>query len=84
MEFEVLSSLVGDVRFGDAAFVAAQALFSRRSFLGLLGKHIHTGTGQWHETSSGVGSNADSFYEYLLKGHLLFHRALFTIDRDRF
>ena len=82
LEFEVLSSLLGDVRFGDAAFTAAQSLYSRRSYLGLLGKHIHTGTGQWHESTSGIGSNADSFYEYLLKGHLLFHRrglyAMFT------
>lgn len=82
LEFEVLSSLLGDVRFGDAAFTAAQSLYSRRSYLGLLGKHIHTGNGQWHESTSGIGSNADSFYEYLLKGHLLFHRqglyAMFT------
>ena len=82
LEFEVLSSLIGDTRFGDAAFNAAQSLYSRRSYLGLLGKHIHTGNGQWHESTSGIGSNADSFYEYLLKGHLLFHRqglyAMFT------
>ena len=85
MEFEVLSSLVGDVRFGDAAFTAAQALYNRRSYLGLLGKHIHTGTGHWHETASGVGSNADSFYEYLLKGHLLFHRpGLFVMFADTY
>lgn len=39
---------------------------------GLLGKHINTETGQWSESLSGVGSNADSFYEYLLKAYLLF------------
>lgn len=82
VEFEVLSALSSDDRFGDAAFLAVQALYSRRSYLGLLGKHIHTSNGQWHESASGIGSNADSFYEYLLKGHLLTQRgnlfAMFT------
>jgi hypothetical protein len=85
VEFEVLSSLVRDSRFGDAAYKAAHSLYSRRSFLGLLGKHIHTANGQWHESASGVGSNADSFYEYLLKGHLLFHRhGLFAMFTDTY
>jgi Glycosyl hydrolase family 47 len=82
VEFEVLSALSNDHRFGDAAFLAVQALYSRRSYLNLLGKHIHTSNGQWHESTSGIGSNADSFYEYLLKGHLLTQRgtlfAMFT------
>lgn len=85
IEFEVLSSLLKDNRYGDTAYNAALALYSRRSFLGLLGKHVHVGTGQWHETASGVGSNADSFYEYLLKGHLLFHRSdLYTMFIDTY
>ena len=75
VEFETLSILSGDPRFGDAASIAVQALYSRRSFLGLLGKHIHVTTGQWFESSSGIGSNADSFYEYLVKGYLLFRRS---------
>ena len=40
----------------------------------MVGKHIHIRTGKWHETLSGVGSNSDSFYEYLLKAYLLFRR----------
>jgi hypothetical protein len=72
IEFEALSSLTGDRRYGDAAYLAAKGLYDRRSGLGLLGKHIHTKTGRWFESASGVGSNADSFYEYLLKGYLLF------------
>lgn len=39
-----------------------------------MGKHIHTGSGNWIETSSGVGSNADSYYEYLLKSYLMFNK----------
>ena len=85
LELETLSALSRDTRFGDAAFTAVQALYSRRSYLGLLGKHIHTSNGQWHESSSGIGSNADSFYEYLLKGHLLFHRhSLFSMFDDTY
>ena len=49
-------------------------LGSIRSSLGLVGKHIHINTGRWVETMSGIGSNYDSFYEYLLKSHLLFRR----------
>jgi mannosidase alpha-like ER degradation enhancer 2 len=72
VEFQVLSYLSGRPQFGEAAYAATKGLFQRKSPLGLLGKHIHTETGQWVEALSGVGSNADSFYEYLLKAYLLF------------
>ena len=74
LEFEVLSALTGDVKYGKAAMRAAEAIYDRRSELGLVGKHIHVKSGKWHETLSGVGSNSDSFYEYLLKAYLLFRR----------
>jgi mannosidase alpha-like ER degradation enhancer 2 len=74
VEFEALSSLTKDRRYGDAAYGATQALFDRRSPIGLLGKHIHTKTGRWFESVSGIGSNSDSFYEYLLKSFLLYRR----------
>jgi mannosidase alpha-like ER degradation enhancer 2 len=74
VEFEALSSLSGDRRYGDAAYGALAGLFNRRSAIGLLGKHIHTDTGAWFESVSGIGSNSDSFYEYLLKAFLLFRR----------
>jgi mannosidase alpha-like ER degradation enhancer 2 len=74
LEFEVLSRLTGIKKFGDAADRATRGLFERHSPIGLYGKHINTNTGKWFESASGIGSNSDSFYEYLLKGHLLFHR----------
>jgi ER degradation enhancer, mannosidase alpha-like 2 len=74
LEFEVLSYLTGDVKYGRAAMKAAEEIFHRRSELGLVGKHIHVRSGKWHETLSGVGSNSDSFYEYLIKAYLLFRR----------
>lgn len=74
IEFEVLSILTGDEKYGKAAMIAIEAIFQRRSDINLLGKHIHVRTGKWQETLSGVGSNSDSFYEYLLKIHLLFRK----------
>lgn len=71
LEFAVLSYLTGDMSYGEAAFVAMKALHSRRSPIGLLGKHINVKNGRWHETVSGIGSNSDSFYEYLYKGFLI-------------
>ena len=72
LEFEVLSILSGESKYGDAAYRAMEALYSRRSHVDLLGKHIHIRTGKWTEEVSGIGSNADSFYEYLFKGAMLF------------
>ena len=44
----------------------------RRSKKDLLGKHINIERGGWTETLSGIGSNSDSFYEYLVKHYILF------------
>ena len=57
---------------GAKARGAVKALYDRRSVLGLLGKHINIRSGKWVEALSGIGSNSDSFYEYLLKMYLLF------------
>lgn len=53
LEFEVLSRLTGDDSFGRAALDAMKALYRRRSAVGLIGKHINTDTGAWHESISG-------------------------------
>jgi mannosidase alpha-like ER degradation enhancer 2 len=72
LEMELLSRLTGNNEYGRAAKLATRALWMRRSHLGVLGKHICTQKGQWTETLSGIGSNSDSFYEYLIKHHILF------------
>jgi ER degradation enhancer, mannosidase alpha-like 2 len=72
LEFELLSRLSGDTRFGRAARLASRALFRHRSRLNLFGKHIDVSTGTWVETLSGIGSNSDSFLEYLAKHYMLF------------
>jgi Glycosyl hydrolase family 47 len=72
LEMELLSRLTGDIRFGRAAKLAMRALWVRRSSLNLVGKHIDIQRGTWTENLSGIGSNSDSFLEYLLKHYLLF------------
>lgn len=73
LEFAVLSALSGNPVFGDKGRQAARGLFERRSRgRGLLGKHVNVQTGKWVEALSGIGSNSDSFYEYLAKMYALF------------
>ncbi|CAM9739383.1 unnamed protein product [Scytosiphon promiscuus] len=72
MEFSVLSALTGDGVFAEAAEGAVKALFNHRTAgLGLLGKHIDSKTGVWTEPESGIGTNGDSFFEYLIKMYVL-------------
>ena len=72
LEMELLSRLTGRSEYGRAAKLSARALWMRRSDIDLLGKHLCTHRGEWTESLSGVGSNSDSFYEYLTKHHILF------------
>lgn len=72
LEMELLSRLTGNPVYGKASKLAARALWMRRSDLDLLGKHICSDSGVWTETLSGIGSNSDSFYEYLAKHYFLF------------
>ncbi|PWA35683.1 glycosyl hydrolase family 47 protein [Artemisia annua] len=43
-----------------------------RSSLNLLGTTLDVATGEWIKYSSGIGAGVDSFYEYLIKAHILF------------
>lgn len=73
LEFQLLSEVTGDPKYGRAARRAVAQLFRRRhETTGLLGKHINVTSGAWTEVNSGVGSNSDSFYEYLVKYYVAF------------
>ncbi|MGH9521606.1 MAG: glycoside hydrolase family 47 protein [Terriglobales bacterium] len=72
LEFGVLSKLTGNSAYYNAAKRALVALFSRRSPLDLIGSSINVDTGAWVDTTSTVGAGTDSYYEYLLKGSILF------------
>ena len=47
-------------------------MWARRSELDLLGAHINLRTGAWTQADSGIGRGIDSFFEYMLKAHMLF------------
>ncbi|CAL5444705.1 unnamed protein product [Camellia sinensis] len=72
LEMGALSRLTGEPRFESAALRALRKLWSMRSSLNLLGTTLDVETGEWIEYSSGIGAGVDSFYEYLLKAHILF------------
>jgi len=59
-------------RFENVARKAMEALWVRRSNIDLVGSTIHTHTGRWLQTHSGIGAGIDSFYEYLLKAYIMF------------
>ena len=73
LEMGLLSSLTGDPKYAAASRRGMKELFSRRnSKTDLFGAHIDTKTGSWTEPHAGIGSNADSYFEYLFKSYVLF------------
>lgn len=72
LEFGMLSRLTGDDRFEVAAKRAALSVWRRRSEIDLVGAHVNLRTGAWTQADAGIGRGIDSFYEYMLKGHMLF------------
>ena len=72
LEFGVLSRLTGDARFETAAKRAVRALWSMRDpGLDLLGNTLDVRRGTWTSRSGGIGAGCDSFFEYLLKAHVV-------------
>ena len=72
IEFGTLSKLVGKPIYYDKAKRALVELYARRSPIGLVGSGINIKTGAWTDETSHIGGGIDSYYEYLLKGWLLF------------
>lgn len=72
LEFGALAKLTGKPLYFNRAKRALIALYDRRSPLGLVGEEIDVETGAWLSPNSHVGGGIDSYYEYLLKGALLF------------
>lgn len=72
LEFGALSRLTGDPIFEKTAVRAIRALWKFRSSLGLLGNHIDVSTGKWTAMDSGIGGGVDSYFEYLVKGAVMF------------
>lgn len=72
LEMGTLSRHTGMGVYYNYAFRAMKAMFDRRSNFGLVGNHINILSGTWVATESGVGGLIDSYYEYMLKGYILF------------
>ncbi len=72
IEMGMLSKFTGNPEYFDAAKKACLAIYNRRSSLGLVGENINVQTGQWVDSVSHIGCCIDSYYEYLLKGSVLF------------
>ncbi|EGG23926.1 glycoside hydrolase family 47 protein [Cavenderia fasciculata] len=72
LEFGVLSKITGRPQFERAAKRATKAIWQFRSSLDLIGNHIDITTGQWKIKESGIGTGADSYFEYLLKSAIFF------------
>ena len=72
LEFGTLSRLTGNPIYYDKAKRALQAIYERRSPIGLVGERLNTVTGRWTNRASHIGARIDSYYEYLWKCWLLF------------
>ncbi|CAE7736321.1 RH35 [Symbiodinium microadriaticum] len=73
LEFGMLSHLTGEDRFYRAAKRSLLAFWGRRNLLDLVGTSIDVNTGNFVDQQSTTGPGQDSFFEYLLKGYILFH-----------
>jgi len=71
-EMGILSKMTGNPVYFEKAKKASQAIFSRRSSLGLIGERINVETGEWTDNRSHIGCCIDSYYEYLYKSWILF------------
>lgn len=72
LEFGMLSHHTRNPIYYAKARRAIDALYSRRSSIDLVGTWIDVISGEWKNRSSHVGGAIDSYYEYLLKGAILF------------
>jgi ER degradation enhancer, mannosidase alpha-like 2 len=72
VEFGTLSMLTGDPTYYNYAKHALLQLFEARSEIDLVGEQIDCETGEWLKTDSHLSAGIDSYYEYLVKGALLF------------
>lgn len=72
LEWGTLSKHSGNKAYYDKVKNAVRALFDKRSDIDLVGTIINVETGNWENMESHIGARIDSYYEYLLKGALMF------------
>ncbi|GGM35657.1 hypothetical protein GCM10012275_03630 [Longimycelium tulufanense] len=74
-EFGMLSRWSGQQKYYDAAKRAFEVTFDKRTPLDLLPYEVHAETGEWRNRTATIGPPADSYYEYLWDGYVLFQDA---------
>lgn len=74
-EFTMLSYLTNDEKYREVTRYAMNKTWSLRSDLDLLPMSFNPKTGQCYSHFTGIGASIDSFYEYALKGAVLFDDA---------
>jgi len=72
MEFGILSYYAEDPKYYQAAKKATQAIFERRSKIGLPGDFINVETGEWTNDWHYIQAGVDAYYEYMFKSNYLF------------
>jgi Glycosyl hydrolase family 47 len=72
LEWGTLSKITGNNIYYQKAKRALEEIYKRRSRIGLVGTFINVNTGEWTNTDSHISGAIDSYYEYLLKGWLMF------------
>jgi len=72
LEFGTLSKHTGNPLYYEKVKNAVRYLYEKRSKIDLVGTVINIETGEWEDTESHISGRIDSYYEYLLKGWLMF------------
>lgn len=72
-EFTMLSHLTNNEKYGAVTRYAMNKTWELRSELNLLPMSFNPETGQCYSHFTGIGASIDSFYEYALKGAVLFN-----------
>ncbi|MCX6283499.1 MAG: glycoside hydrolase family 47 protein [Bacteroidetes bacterium] len=72
LEYGMLSRLTGNTVYYEKSKKAVVELYKLRGKTGLPGTQINVETGEWTDRQTHISGMIDSYYEYLLKGWLLF------------
>lgn len=72
LEYGMLSKLSGNPIYYEKCKKGVVAVYNLRGKTGLVGSQINVETGKWTNTQAHISGGIDAYYEYLLKGWLLF------------
>lgn len=79
VEFVILSSFIGDLVFEDVVRVVLMCFWESWLDIGLVGNYIDVFIGKWVVQDVGIGVGVDFYFEYLVKGVILFQDKKFMV-----